>query len=223
MNGYRDHLFWGAQSPLATLSGGSLLVLASVRFSFALVCALALLWVYVFTGLALRIPFLPRRGKSGIAPFLASFTGGLYILFVFLVSPILAMDTLFFLILCPLCCVSSGLPERLEKMSPGEGAARSCKEGLVLSALILGLSLIREPLGYGCLSLPGIRSGVVNFVDFSRGARLPVRIIAASSGALFLLGYGLALFRRLGGFSPESAGDGDEDGDGDGENRRRKP
>ncbi|MDR0732425.1 MAG: hypothetical protein LBF63_12210 [Treponema sp.] len=211
MTGRRDHFFWGLQSPLAALSGGSLLVLASGRLSFALVCALALLWVYVLTGLILRIPFLPRWG--GITPLLASFTGGLYILFMFFVNPILAMDTLFFLILCPLCCVSSGILNRLEKLDPGEAAAQSCREALVFSALILGLSLIREPLGYGCLSLPGIQQGIVNFIEFSQGAQLPVRIIASSSGALFLLGYGIALFRRLGGSSPEDA-------DGEEENRR---
>jgi hypothetical protein len=213
MNWRRDHPFWGAQSPLATLSGGSLLVLASVRFSFALVCALALLWVYILTGLALRLPFLPGRGRKGLTPFLASFTGGLYILFIFLISPILAMDTLFFLILCPLCCVSSGVLDRLEKLDPGEAVVQSYKESMILGALILGLSLIREPLGYGCLSLPGIQRGIVNFIEFPQGTRLPVRIVAASPGALLLLGYGLALFRRFGGVSPDSA-------DGEGDNRR---
>jgi UDP-N-acetylmuramyl pentapeptide phosphotransferase/UDP-N-acetylglucosamine-1-phosphate transferase len=205
MNSYRTHPFWGFHSPLATLSGGSLLVLASVRFSFALVCAFALLWVYVLTGLALRIPFLPRRGRRGIVPFLASFAGGLYILLLFLVSPLLAMDTLFFLILCPLCCISSGFPDRLEKLDAGETLVQSYTEALVLSALILGLALIREPLGYGCLSAPGIQRGIVNFIEFPQDTPLPVRVIAASSGALFLLGYGIALFRRFRGSSSSPA------------------
>jgi hypothetical protein len=197
MNGSRSHPFWGLRSPLAALSGGSLLVLASVRFSFALVCGLALLWVYVFTGLALRIPFLPRRGRSWIIPFLASFIGGLFILLVFFASPILAMDTLFFLILCPLCCISSGLPDRLEKSDLRESLTRSYTEALILGALILGLALIREPLGYGCLSAPGIGGGIVIFVEFGRDTPLPVKIIASSSGAFFLLAYGIALFRRF--------------------------
>jgi hypothetical protein len=180
------------------------MVLASGRFSFALVCAFALLWVYVFTGLALRISFMPRW--EGIVPVLASFTGGLYILVMFLVSPILAMDTLFFLILCPLCCVSSGVLNRLENLDTGEAVVQSCREGVVLSALILGLSLIREPLGYGCLSLPGIQRDIVKVIEFPQGTWLPVRVLITSSGALFLLGYGIALFRRFGGFDPDSAG-----------------
>jgi hypothetical protein len=200
----RDHPFWGAQSPLATLSGGSLLVLASGRLSFALVCALALLWVYVLTALALWIPSVPRWGLVRV--FLASFSGGLYTLILFLISPILAMDTLFFLILCPLCCVSSGVLDRLEHLDMGEALTQSGREALALAALILGLALIREPLGYACLSLPGIQRGIVNFIEFPQGARLPVRIVASSAGALLLLGYGLALFRRFGGFNPESSG-----------------
>jgi hypothetical protein len=206
MIGSRNHPFWGFRSPLATLCGGSLLVLASVRLSFALVCSLALLWVYVLTGLALRIPFLPAGKRDVIGPFLTSFIGGIYILLLFLVSPVLAMDTLFFLILCPLCCISSGVLDRLENTDAAESVRRASTEGMVLSTLILGLSLIREPLGYGCLTLPGIRQGLVNFIKFPQDSRLPVRIITAAPGALFLLGYGLALFRRFGGFSPEQGG-----------------
>jgi hypothetical protein len=206
MIGSRNHPFWGFRSPLATLCGGSLLVLASVRLSFALVCGLALLWVYVLTGLALRIPLFPAGKRGAIGPFLASFIGGLYILLLLFVSPVLAMDTLFFLILCPLCCISSGVLDRLENTDAAETVQRTGTEGLVLSALILGLSLIREPLGYGCLTLPGIRQGLISFIKFPQDSRLPVRIIAAAPGALFLLGYGLALFRRFGGYSREQNG-----------------
>ncbi|MDR1444604.1 MAG: hypothetical protein LBI94_06970 [Treponema sp.] len=208
---YRSHPFWGIRSPLATLCGGSLLVLASVRFSFALVCGISLLWVYVLTGLALRIPFLPAGGKGIIGPFFASFIGGVYILLLFFISPVLATDTLLFLILCPLCCISSGVLDRLENSGTRETVLRTGTEGLALSALILGLALIREPLGYGCLSLPGIRQGLINFIEFPQDEWLPVRIIAASPGALFLLGYGLALFRRFGGFSPEQGGAGNKE------------
>jgi hypothetical protein len=149
--------------------------------------------------LALRIPFLPRWGRGGINPFLVSFIGGLYILILFLISPILAMDSLFFLILCPLCCVSSGLPARLEAADLGEGITQAAMESICLSVPILALALIREPLGYGIISLPGGSQGIVVIGSFTRLAYLPIRIISGSAGAFFLLGYGLALFRRLGG------------------------
>jgi hypothetical protein len=194
-----SHPFWGIYSPLATLSGGGLLILASARFSFALVSATALLWVFVLSSLALRIPFLPHRGREGVIPFLVAFIGGLYIFALSLVSPITALDSLFFLILCPLCCVSSGLPGRLKKLDLGEGVFQAAQESACLSILILGLALIREPLGYGTLSLPGGSQGMVAIIRFSRQSYLPIRVVSDAAGAFFLLGYGLALFRRFGG------------------------
>jgi hypothetical protein len=195
-----SHPFWGAHSPLAALSGGGLLVLASARFSYALVSALALLWVYIFTALALRIPALPRRGE--IRVFLSSFIAGLFILILFLVCPILAMDSLFFLILCPLCCVSSGILDRIEKIDTAEAVFQSYTEGMILSGLILALALIREPLGYGTLSLPGGLQGILCPIRFPEESHLPLRIFSSSAGAFFLLGYGIALFRYFGGNSP---------------------
>jgi Na+-transporting NADH:ubiquinone oxidoreductase subunit NqrD len=203
-----SHPFWGARSPLAAFSGGSLLVLASTRFSHALIGGLALLWIYVLTGLALRIPVLPRRGKEGVRIFLSSFITGLFVLILSLLCPILALDSLFFLIFCPLCCVSSGILDRIEKLSIGEAAFQSYTEGVILAALILILALIREPLGYGTLSLPGGRQGILCLINFSGESYLPARILSLSGGAFFLLGYGAALFRRFGGNPPSPPGGG---------------
>jgi hypothetical protein len=195
-----SHPFWGAHSPLATLSGGGLLVLASTRFSYGLISVLALLWVYILTALALRIPVLPRRPE--IRVFLSSFIAGLFILILFLICPILAMDSLLFLILCPLCCISSGVLDRIEKLDTAEAVFQSYTEGMILSVLILALALIREPLGYGTLSLPGGRQGILCPIRFPEESYLPLRIFASSAGAFFLLGYGIALFRYLGGNLP---------------------
>jgi hypothetical protein len=195
-----SHPFWGAHSPLAALSGGGLLVLASTRFSFGLIAALALLWVYIFTALALRIPALPAGG--GIRVFLSSFIAGVFILILLLVCPLLALDSLLFLILCPLCCVSSGVLDRIEKLDTAEAAFHAYAEGMILSVLILALALIREPLGYGTLSFPGGRQGILCPIRFPEGSFLPLQIFASSAGAFFLLGYGVALFRYFGGNFP---------------------
>jgi hypothetical protein len=194
--------FWGIHSPLAALSGGGLLILASVRFSFALVCALSLFWVYILTGLALHLRFLPRRGREGIVIFLATFIQGLFIFIFSLVSPILTMDILFFLILCPVCCISSGVLDRSGELDIGEGASQSFSEAMSLAVLILALALIREPLGYGALSVPGSAQGIVTLFQFSGETYLPLRIASTSTGAFLLLGYGIALFRRFGGSLP---------------------
>jgi hypothetical protein len=186
------------------------LILASTRFSYALVSVLALLWVYILMALALRIPVLPRRGREGIVVFLSSFIAGLFTLVLFFIDPILAMDSLLFLILCPLCCVSSGVLTRIEKLDIGEAAFQSYMEGMILSALILILALIREPLGYGTLSLPGGRQGILCPVKFPEESFPPLRVFTSSAGAFFLLGYGIALFRRFGGHFPAPQKEGSE-------------
>jgi hypothetical protein len=55
---------------------------------------------------------------------------------------------------------------------------------------VLALALIREPLGHGSLSLPGVSP-----VRFFREE--PLRILEAASGALILLGYGTAIYRHF--------------------------
>jgi Na+-translocating ferredoxin:NAD+ oxidoreductase RnfE subunit len=182
------------------------MILGSSRFSYALVSALALLWVYILSALALRIPFLPRRGRGAIAVSLSSVIAALFTLILFFICPILAMDSLLFLILCPLCCVSSGVLERIEKFDTGEAVFQSYLEGMILSGLILALALIREPLGYGTLSLPGGRQGILCFVKFPEESFSPLRILSSSAGAFFLLGYGIAVFRRFGGHFPLKEG-----------------
>jgi Na+-translocating ferredoxin:NAD+ oxidoreductase RnfE subunit len=173
-----------------------------------LVGVLALLWVYVLTTLALRIPAFPRRGREGIAVFLSSFIAGIFALVLFFMCPILAMDSLLFIILCPLCCVSSGVLTRIEKFDMGEAVFQSYLEGMILSGLLLTMALIREPLGYGTLSLPGGRQGVLCPVKFPEESFPPLQVLASSAGAFFLLGYGVALFRRFGGHIPVSPREG---------------
>jgi hypothetical protein len=167
-----------------------------------LVGVLALLWVYILTALALRIPVFPRRGKEGIAVFLSSFIAGVFALILFFMCPILAMDSLLFIILCPLCCVSSGVLTRIEKFDTGEAVFQSYTEGMILAGLIMAMALIREPLGYGTLSLPGGRQGILCPVKFPEESFPPLRVLTSSAGVFFLLGYGVALFRRFGGHTP---------------------
>jgi hypothetical protein len=191
------HLFWGSVSPLAGLAGGGLLIMASGRLAFALVCAGALLWVYCLSSLA-AVPgrsILPRRGKGLVFVFLAVFAGNLYLLALWFANPILAMENFFILSLVPLMCAGSGIFERIDSLNLKEALIRSCGEALVLGGLIIAFSLIREPLAYLSLSLPGGPQGIVKL--FSAGGEdfLPVRLISASAGALLILGYGTGIYR----------------------------
>jgi hypothetical protein len=165
--------------------------------AFALVCAGALLWVYCLSSLA-AIParkILPRRGKGLVLVFLASFTGNLYLLVLWFVNPVLALENFFILSLIPLMCAGSGLFERIDSLNLRDALVRSSGEALVLGGLVIGFSLIREPLAYLSLSLPGGPLGVVMIFSGGENALLPIHFITASAGALLILGYGIGIYR----------------------------
>ncbi|MDR2110616.1 MAG: hypothetical protein LBP32_04845 [Spirochaetaceae bacterium] len=194
---YQSHLFWGSHAPLSSLVNTGLIIMGSGRTAYAIVTLLALLWVYeltFFVSLAAK-PVFPRRGRNITLLFLSSLFGSLFFLLLFLMSPILAMDTGFLILLTPVTALSSGLYRRLEALDTEDSMAQVFSEAMILGLLILALALIREPLGFGSLSLPGGFQGIITLFRFE-GEFFPLRIIAASSGALILLGYGAALFRR---------------------------
>ncbi len=63
------------------------------------------------------------------------------------------------------------------------------------TAVLRAFALIREPLGFLSLSLPGGAQGIILLFSFEKEAFLPIHVIASSSGALLLLGYGIGLYR----------------------------
>jgi hypothetical protein len=191
------HVFWGSRSPLAGLSGAALLILASARLAYALLIAVALLWVYVLSAVALRPAsrILPERGRPLVLLLAASFIGCVYLLFLWLLSPLSALELFFLVPLVPLFCAGSGFFRRIESLPPGEAALRALSEALIWGGLLIGFALIREPLGAGSLSMPGTSGIVLLFAieeDF-----FPVRFIASSAGALLVLGYGAGLYRHF--------------------------
>jgi hypothetical protein len=191
--------FWGYWSPLASLVGSSILILSSGRLAFALVAAGSLLWVYTLSALAHGAAgrILPQKGKNWILVLLISVIAGIYDLLLWFVSPFLVLETFFVLFLTPICCMISGILERTKSLSPADIMIKAYSEVVSLSVLIIVFSLIREPLGFCCLSLPGGSEGIFFLFAVGEEAFFPIRVIAATPGALFLLGYGIVLFRRL--------------------------
>jgi Na+-translocating ferredoxin:NAD+ oxidoreductase RnfE subunit len=194
-------LFWGPYAPLSTLMSAGLMIGATSRLAFALGAAGALMWVYTLTALVLGFakPILPKRGLLILQLFLSAFWGSLYILIFHCINPFLGMETTFILLLCPLSCIGSGICRRIEGLSRRDSLLKAFLEALVLGGALIALGLIREPLGFGSLTLPGGPEGLlVLFALDSPGSAVyfPVRIIAGASGGLLLLGYALALFRR---------------------------
>ena len=206
---FSAHLFWGSHSPLSALTGAGLIIMASSRLSFAILCMAALFWVYGFTALTFSgaSTLMPARGRKLILIFLSAFFCGLFVLFAGLLNHLLILGAGFFLVLVPPNCLGSGFFEASETSSTGEVFSRALLEAAVLSGIIIAIALIREPLGMGTLSFPGGAQGVVEVFSASEEySFVPMRFLSAAAGGLLILGYGTALFRffrEWGGNTPQ--------------------
>jgi hypothetical protein len=194
----------------ACLSGAALLIMASDRLAHAIAVVFALVWVYVLSALTAHsgARFFPRRGRMSVLIFLASFFAACYLLLLWLFSPLCALETFFVVSLIPMFCVFSGIFSRLETFSLKDALTSAVSESLILGALIVIFALIREPLGYSSLSLPGGAKGIVLLFSFDTESFLPLHLIAIPCGALLLLGYFLGLYRHFRKNAPQGGKDG---------------
>jgi hypothetical protein len=198
-NNLRDHPFWGRSAPLATLTGAALLILASSRTSYALLTLGALLWHHALLILILSVtkPIFPRRGGDIVVFVLSGVLNSGYFLFLFLLNPFLALEIYLYCLLVPVHGYASRLASRLENMEIEDALFKAVSEAISIGILITALALIREPLGFGSLSLPGGSGGIVRLFVSRESAYFPIRIFTSSAGALILLGYGVTIFNRL--------------------------
>jgi hypothetical protein len=183
---------WGIHSPLSALAGAALFIIASARLESALICLFALLWINTLTMLALTAgrPVFPEKGSAAVLVFTVSFTGLLFFFLLWLFNPLSAMESAFFLVLCPILFINSGIYERAGNGELLKTLPQAASEALAQGLLVVAFALIREPLGSGTLSLPGIEP--IRLV-----LKRPAAVFGLPAGALLLLGYGIALYRRL--------------------------
>jgi len=186
-----SHLFWGTYSPLTSLTGIGLLVIASGRIAFALIGTMALLWVYVFTLVTAKLgeAALPQQGRNTVLLFISSFASSAFFIVLWMLEPALAMECSLIVFLVPAVFVSSGLCGRVLEYDMLEVISQAVAESLIMGMLILGMSLIREPLGFGSVSFPGF-----DIIRFAKEE--PLRFLQASSGTLVVLGYIIAWYRH---------------------------
>jgi len=198
-------------SPVAALPGCGLLIIASGRLSHAVTVAGALAWVYGLTTLVIyaAAKFFPRHGRTVLISFLASFMACFYLLILWLVSPLCALESFFSVSLVPVFYIASGVSKRLDDLSGAfnSGALYSAVdsffsftegfEAITLGVLLLAFALIREPLGFLSLSLPGGAQGSVMLFSFRQEWFLPVQLMASSGGALLLLGYFWGVYKYM--------------------------
>ncbi|MDR1858016.1 MAG: hypothetical protein LBQ69_00940 [Treponema sp.] len=197
MEQIRSRVFWGNASPAVCLSGSGLVIMASDRLAHAIAITGALLWVYGLATLAVHAGtrIFPQQGRPILLVCLTSFVASVYLLLLWIISPLCVLQMFFVISLVPVVCMLSGTLDRLADQGLEEKFFGSLREALILGALIVIFALIREPLGYLSLSLPGGAQGIVLLFSFENEALLPIRLIASSCGALLLSGYLLGLYR----------------------------
>jgi hypothetical protein len=188
-------------SPAAVLPGGGLLIIASGRLAHAVIAVGALVWVYGLTSLVIytAAKIFPRHGRAVLISFLASFMAAVYLFILWLLSPLCALETFFAVSLVPVFYMTSGVSKRFEALSAADSffSFREGFETFSLGVLLMAFALIREPLGFLSLSLPGGAQGSVLLFSFNVKSFLPVQLIASSGGALLLLGYFWGLYKFM--------------------------
>jgi hypothetical protein len=192
-------IFHGNTVPLISLSGAALLILVSDRLAHAIVVTGALVWVYCLSTLAayFGVKIFPRQGRIVLLTFLTSFIAGLYLLLLWMLSPLCALEVFLVISIIPLFCMGSGIFPQLESLSLETTVSAAFSEAMILGALLIIFALIREPLGYLSLSLPGGAQGMILLFSVTGESFLPIHLITSSCGALLLLGYFLGLYRYL--------------------------
>lgn len=190
----------GGVSAFACLPGGALLVAASDRLSHALLAAVALAWVYCLSCVAAFYGgrFFPARGGRVLFAFISSFAAAMYLLALSLALPLAALQVFFAVSLVCVLCAASGIQNRLSGLSLSGVLRLSLQESLAAGLLVILIAVIREPVGFGSISLPGGAGGIIVFYPFGSDPGFNLRLLSASSGALLLIGYLLGVYRYMG-------------------------
>jgi signal transduction histidine kinase len=197
--------------PLTVLSATGLVVVASTRFAFALIAAVNLVVVYVLTILIAeslkRLTFprqsgdkralFPQENRKFVYVFLVNFAECVFFFVYYCIAPLLAMETLFIILFVPIFACSENISEKYAALSPLLAVKRGFFESLSFGALIMAVALIREPLGYATLSLPGGTGGIIELFNKEGLFPFAIEIVSLSSGAFLLLGFITVLFRVL--------------------------
>ena len=185
-------------SPISSMSSMALFIIAGSRLSYAINAAAALLWVFILSAFI-------NTAQHGIASnarnkmfnvLLSSFSGSLYFFLLYLLNPLFAVETALVCALVPVFFIGSKFCSSLENSPADEVFYEALYEPLSLAGLTLGFSLIREPLGFATLSIPGGKRGIIELFN-TQGGPYPVQLISSSTGALFLLAYIIVILRYI--------------------------
>jgi Na+-translocating ferredoxin:NAD+ oxidoreductase RnfE subunit len=191
-----DHI----HSPWTLISALGIVIIASARLAYALIAALAILWVYIIAVLVTSSvrKYFPKIFNKLLDAVLFAVLGCVFYLLVDIFNPFLAAEMILLLTLPPILCYGSDICERTECEALDEALYKAIYEALLVGVFTIALSLLREPLGYGALSVPGSDYAVYELFNLDSVYPLPVQIISSSAGALLLLGYIFVILRMIG-------------------------
>jgi len=196
MDQIEAHPFWGKRSPLAQVSYIPVLLGASSRLSIAIMCSAALFCVYIQSSVTILVTtrFIPTTFKLYIHVLICSFWALAYGLVEYLFSPVLFYETQFPLVFTAVLYMISGLGQSIEVDRISNAMKKTVVQAMVVGFIILTFALIREPFGFGSLSLP-TRDGISEILTSELSADLAFRSIATTSGGLILLGFVIGFYR----------------------------
>jgi hypothetical protein len=181
------------------MSGTALFIIASSRFSYAIIAAGALLWVFILSAFinTARHGIVSKIRHKMLNVLLSSFAGSLYFFLLYMLNPLLAMETSLICSLVPVFFIGSKFCTALENLPADDIFYESRYEPLSLGGLTIAFSLIREPLGFATLSLPGGKYGIIELFNKQGSYLYSIQLISSSTGALFLLAYIMVILRLI--------------------------
>jgi hypothetical protein len=190
-----DHI----RSPWTLISALCIIIIASARLAYALIAALSILWVYIIAVLITNSArkFFPKIFNKLLHAALYAVLGCIFYLLVDIFNPFLASEMVLLLMLPPILCYRSDICGRTGYDTLDEALYKAIYEALLIGVFTIALSLLREPLGYGSLSVPGSDYAVYELFSPDSVYPLPVQIISSSAGALFILGYIFIVLRMI--------------------------
>ena len=186
-------------SPILLVTAAPAVVIGTSRLAYSIISAASLLWVYALSVFIVHISkktFPKGFFFNFISLFLFSFVASLFFLLLEICNPLLAMEVFLLVFISPVICFASDIESRTESLTLAEALIGAVSEALLIGIFLIALSIVREPLGFGSLSIPGGAKGIIEFFNIEEDA-FPIQIISSSGGALFLLGYILFIVRLI--------------------------
>ncbi|GMO54298.1 MAG: hypothetical protein Ta2G_13210 [Termitinemataceae bacterium] len=187
------------------MSSVILIITATTRTAHAIVVFGALLWVFIFCTALQYLVTKTMNGKSKnerlsksrikiLNILISSFVASVFYLLLFIVNPFLAMESVLWIMIIPVLYCASPL---LHEVETEDTLTKVLTQTISLGMLIMLIALIREPLGYAALSIPGGTQGIIELFNIAGEYPLPVQVMSNSAGAFLLLAYLLIVLRYL--------------------------